>query len=164
MNMNRPRLIRSVRIAMSVVFGMLCVILLALWVRCYWRIDTLWGPITDHGQLAIVSMQGQVSVGVNFNGGSAPWSIVSGTLYAPWRNAWAILLPRRDALGFALVSDSNNLGVTLPYWFIVLTTAILARLPWVPWSKRFSLRTLLIAITLSAVVLGLVAKYGGLGW
>jgi hypothetical protein len=38
---------------------------------------------------------------------------------------------------------------------VILAVAILV--PWIPWQKRFSLRTLLIATTLVAVALGLIA-------
>jgi hypothetical protein len=39
---------------------------------------------------------------------------------------------------------------------VVGLTAIVAALSWLQWSRQFSLRTLLIATTLVAVVLGLV--------
>jgi len=45
----------------------------------------------------------------------------------------------------------------MPFWVPVLVTAALATVPWFHWSKRFSLRTLLIATTLVAVVLGIIA-------
>jgi hypothetical protein len=44
-------------------------------------------------------------------------------------------------------------------WCLVLVLATLATLPWlqkIRWSKRFTTRTLLIATTLVAVVLGVV--------
>ena len=46
--------------------------------------------------------------------------------------------------------------VQVPHWFLLGIVATLAPVPWIHWSKRFSLRTLLIATTLVAVVLGLV--------
>jgi hypothetical protein len=51
---------------------------------------------------------------------------------------------------------ADRCGIQVPYWFIVLVTAAFSVAPWIQWSKRFSLRTLLIAMTLVAVVLGLV--------
>jgi hypothetical protein len=44
----------------------------------------------------------------------------------------------------------------LPYRYPVAITAILTAIPWLWYFKRFSLRTLLIATTLVAVVLGLI--------
>jgi hypothetical protein len=45
---------------------------------------------------------------------------------------------------------------TMRYWLPVLITAIFASVPWIHRLKHFSLRTLLIATSLIAVVLGLV--------
>jgi hypothetical protein len=45
----------------------------------------------------------------------------------------------------------------LPYWTIVLGASAISLLPWTLWLRfRFSLRTLLIATTLVAIVLGLI--------
>jgi hypothetical protein len=43
----------------------------------------------------------------------------------------------------------------VPYWFLLSITAMPGVLL-LPWSRRFSLRTLLIVTTLVAIVLGLV--------
>ncbi len=45
---------------------------------------------------------------------------------------------------------------TVPAWSPVPVIALIAALPWIRWSSRFSLRTLLIATTLVAVGLGLI--------
>jgi hypothetical protein len=45
-------------------------------------------------------------------------------------------------------------AVCFSYWLLSVSTIILAALPWLRW--RFTLRTLLIAMTLVAVVLGLI--------
>jgi hypothetical protein len=41
----------------------------------------------------------------------------------------------------------------MPHWFLIVVTIILSA---IPWFQRFSLRTLLIATTLVAVVLGII--------
>jgi hypothetical protein len=51
---------------------------------------------------------------------------------------------------------SHGSGLAIPYWLILACTTTLAALPWLRWSKRFSMRTLLIALTAVAVVLGLI--------
>jgi hypothetical protein len=52
----------------------------------------------------------------------------------------------------------SNGAIATPYWFWVLLTTTLAGIPWLlTWESRFSLRRLLIATTLIAVVLGTVA-------
>ena len=50
----------------------------------------------------------------------------------------------------------DGMHVGLPYWFLAFVPATIATIPWFRWSKRFSLRTLLIATTLIAVVLGII--------
>jgi hypothetical protein len=63
--------------------------------------------------------------------------------------------------GFHLIRPSFfGTGVIVPCWFGVLFAGALSVLPWLPWSTRFSLRTLIIAITLLAVVLTIVAMAG----
>ena len=42
----------------------------------------------------------------------------------------------------------------IPHWFAVLLTATIGAVAWPNWSRRFTLRTLLIVTTLIAVVLG----------
>ena len=59
-------------------------------------------------------------------------------------------------LGFGSGQELFGPFIDIPQWFPVLLFATLATAPWIRWSKRFSLRTLLIATTLVAVVLGLV--------
>jgi hypothetical protein len=48
--------------------------------------------------------------------------------------------------------------ITLRYWMLTLTIGGLAAAPWLRW--RFTLRTLLIATTLFAVGMGVVAVPG----
>jgi hypothetical protein len=62
----------------------------------------------------------------------------------------------RNKLGFAAMTDTNYFCVVLPHWFALALIATGAAVPWMQWSKRFSLRTLLIATTLVAVMLGLI--------
>ena len=49
--------------------------------------------------------------------------------------------------------------IAAPQWFLMLLTVVLAASPWIQRSRRFSLRTLLIATTLVAVVLGMVVAF-----
>jgi hypothetical protein len=42
------------------------------------------------------------------------------------------------------------------HWILAILAAALAAAPWIKWSRRFSLRTFLIAITLVALALGLI--------
>lgn len=51
-------------------------------------------------------------------------------------------------------ASKGFIGLDVPYWCVTLVAAILTAIPWM--RARFSLRTLLIAVTLIAVFLGLV--------
>jgi hypothetical protein len=97
---------------------------------------------------------------------------------ADWKDT-DIMWPNRTMMGFGWIDGTNypNIpnwhqgwnpngltgrsrssgatGIVVPYWFVLVIVSGLAYLPWLRW--RFSLRTLLIAITLVAILLGLIA-------
>ena len=52
------------------------------------------------------------------------------------------------------INNRGSAEFVLPHLFVLFLIATLAALPWIRW--QFSLRTLLIATTLVAVVLGLI--------
>jgi hypothetical protein len=61
-------------------------------------------------------------------------------------------------MGFAVVRATPfGFFVIVPHWFLVLLTGALAALPWIKRPYRFSFRTLLIAMTVLAVFLGINA-------
>jgi hypothetical protein len=51
---------------------------------------------------------------------------------------------------------SSNIALLVPHWFLIVAAIALAGVPWLKWSYRFSLRTLLVITTFIAVVLALV--------
>jgi hypothetical protein len=62
--------------------------------------------------------------------------------------------------GFAGSRDVYGMVAVIPLWFTVVSGIAAATAPWIRYRKAFSLRTLLIATTLIAVVLGLVVLLG----
>ena len=62
----------------------------------------------------------------------------------------------RGLFGAGIAQTSTSFTVGVPYWFLILAAVAMAATPWLLSCRRFSLRTLLIATTLVAVVLGLV--------
>ena len=58
-DMTRPRLIRGLRIAWSVWWGILFVLLIVLWVRSYWRMDIV-AILSPRERLMAVSNYGQI--------------------------------------------------------------------------------------------------------
>jgi hypothetical protein len=138
-----PMKFRKRRILWTVFCGIATVLLLVLWVRSktiydeigYERVVYTASAVSADGDICFIKSK----TGLLWGGG---WY----TFHAPIDN---------DRIYFAAFSwDYDYLA--LPYWFVVATPAVVAIAPWIRCSKQFSLRTLLIATTLVAVVLGLV--------
>ena len=152
--MNRPRLARSIRIAFSAVCGIACVLLVVLWVRSNTRVDGFW-VIQEKNEsgISLASVAGHVNctVGVTWDFWLGRWEIKS-------RADNGKHSPPIAARGFAFdygTYGANSLFIKTPYWFL-LTLAAVPLVPHLRYLKHFSLRTLLIATTLVAVVLGLI--------
>jgi hypothetical protein len=144
--MNRPKLFKALRIAWSVVFGLVIVALCVLWVRSYWW----WGDTTaitrNWAGLEFISREGVVSVryyDIAVNG------------------AFLFSNEEPKVKSFDLSNEMGLRNASLPHWFLILACVALAAVAprlfsLLPFSHRFSLRTLLIFMTAVAVVLGLV--------
>ena len=52
--------------------------------------------------------------------------------------------------------DLYGMELSLIGSYLIVAVFLSSLLPWIRWSRRFTLRTLLIATTLVAVVLGLI--------
>jgi hypothetical protein len=61
-----------------------------------------------------------------------------------------------NPLGFSFRRNASGVACELPYWMLVILASAVGFMPWMRWSKRFSLRTLLVATAIVAVVLGLI--------
>jgi hypothetical protein len=148
---------RKLRIVFSAICGIACVLLIALWVRSYWIADGFAGS-----SWRVVSLRGELMV-LTSNDNTGTGSFVSG--YASEEineefDRWNIVHTATPTWNVFFAR-----GATLPSWFHIvgfkfLTLSVIffvaALSPWIHWSKRFGLRTLLIATTLVAVLLGLV--------
>jgi hypothetical protein len=75
----------------------------------------------------------------------------------PLRHIQAVTVDRGSAsLGYA--ASPWHRAYRVPHWLLVVLLGALAALPWVKWSWRFSLRTLLVVMTIVAIGLGLMAS------
>jgi hypothetical protein len=148
--MNRPRLIRGIKITWSVCCGIACVLLLVLWVRSYWRVDTL--SIERSNLLQIASVSGGVAFTAFTGIGSDAFPGWSYESQEPPKDVyWTTLL------GFARGTAPGYSFIAIPHWLLILLFASLATVTWIRW--RFTLRTLLVATTLICVLLGLIVYY-----
>jgi hypothetical protein len=143
----------------SIVCLVLCVVLMGLWIRSCYSVDKLHGRFTARQVLIITSLQSRLQLN--------EYALTSDKMRGQPSEYWPWSLRSRanthevkfftsgflSTLGF----DWIGFSVLLPYWFLVLTSGLLAmifRMRWPPW--RFSLRGLFIATTFLAVVLGMI--------
>jgi len=137
---------RKLRIAWSVMFGIACVLLIALWVRSYWLYDWLY---LVEGQ-GLMSMRGNVHTYCTSNQILPLWTVSTTPLTLTGPHTHTFL-----GIGYSPGYSYVLPLVTFPDWLPIVLFGGIAVAPWLPY--RFSLRTLLIATTLVAVVLGLIA-------
>jgi hypothetical protein len=145
---------RKLRIAWSVLSASACVLLMVLWVRSYWYCDTIEGSGPSPAMFDFATVNGNaVFLGVpDFQSvfSVSTWSVVSESIVGVQVEFPAIWLPRYTCLP-NMMSE-----LQVPCWMVVLLIGGLCIAPWIRRSTRFSLRTLLIATTLVAMVLGLI--------
>jgi len=148
-----PMNFRKLRIAWSVVWGIFAVLLCVLWVRSYWQVIAVAGPIVGQHKLSIGMVPGSLVIATGpYVTLSTKWSITT------WETEkwWAFV----DAVWQSHPYYSKYLGVfsigggklTVPCWFAVGVAAVVAAVPWILLT-RFSVRTLLLLMTLIALVL-----------
>jgi hypothetical protein len=157
---------RKLRIAWSSGCAIACLLLIVLWVRSYSYLDFCTSPLgslhfqTVGGRAVFFALPDQP----NWTAGSRPMETVSPRMAlrqpcAGWPTSDD---PPRGLLGFAIYKQYGlNPAVSAPIWFLVMVAVALGWLPWIADARRFSLRTLLIATTLVAVVLGLAVYAAG---
>jgi hypothetical protein len=145
---------RKLRIAWSLVWGLAAVLSLVLWVRSFWEVDMVCFPSPTHRMIILESNFGTL-------GASYQALITLGDADIPstyWRRTTFHAAPDNRASGglFAANSNYGSIYVRFPHWLAGFFSATLAAAPWIRWSNRFSLRTLLVATTVVVVVLGLI--------
>jgi hypothetical protein len=139
----------KLRIAWSIVCGIGCVLVIMLWPRSYGTWDRCFGTWNNHGW-QLNSMLGHLVLVVVEDTRQIPFFFESLPTEGRFTGEFD-----KYVLGFYFGrKPSIELGV--PFWFIVLVGLAITAAPWLRHlSWRFRLRTLLITITLIAVVLGL---------
>jgi hypothetical protein len=151
------RTLRYLRIAWSVGWGIACVFVLLSWTDNSNYLGRWYFQPTSATMLQVTSLRGQITI-----------ATCAGQELTKWPNEvwnWGIGASRdRDKplhppihisqLGFGLGSHTLGSIATVPHWFLALLSGAFTAVPWIRW--RFRLRTLLIATTLVAVVLGVI--------
>ena len=153
---------KKTRFVFSVFFGMLTLFLIGLWVRSYWWGDAIAGATpqrsywfhSDCGCLMLNMVErSQIPRRWSYISGSSSHGIGGG--YGPPPIAKPQFSSQNTSLGYVTI-------LSLPIWIAVICMSLVGCAPWLfafPWSKQFSLRTLLIFITLVGTVLGLIMYF-----
>jgi hypothetical protein len=149
---------RKRRIAWSVVWGLTCVLLIALWVRSYWWIDeiirvsptSVCECCTYDGQIVFSKSDDARTASAYMSSRGEGW-LLNAAPVETWHKVSPPLPGQRIIRAFS--TKQNEFVV--PFWAASLIAATLGAFPWI--HSRFSLRTLLIATTLVALVLGIIA-------
>jgi hypothetical protein len=137
---------RKLRIAWSVACAVACVLLIVLWVRSHWARDIVSYSDPNGCHTTLGSNRGYVYVVRHL------WIPDSGPIYHGWGHGSGKATELQMPVGWS--SAAGVTKVVIPNFGILPAIVIAAFLPWL--RLRFTLRTLLIATTLVAVVLGLV--------
>jgi hypothetical protein len=149
---------RKLRIACTVFCAIVCVLLIVLWVRSYWRLDAIaykhpprlsvW-LVSSNGELRCEIERKPANVSVLGSDVDNYYAFVRPTLLDPERaNGSGIL-------GFRLLGGNLAPVPVIPHWFAITVFGTLGIVVGCV-RFQFSLRTLLIATALVAVVLGLI--------
>jgi hypothetical protein len=136
---------RKLPIAWSVVWGVACLLLVVLWVRSYRVYD-----FVTHVK------PGYIINTVRSNGGTlsfAHFTMPRSPLFARVRLGWSY--GTGDASEAPSIFGLQERIIILPYFLLVALSAAAVGVSWLPrLPRQFSLRTLLIAMTLVAFGLG----------
>jgi hypothetical protein len=147
-------MLKYLRIAVTVLSLTACVLLVALWVRSYWRTDYAWGWVATNHTFHLISREGRWCFAVDQDDETdfdKPIGIRFGYIFLP-----PVIEPT-GRLGFGgSWFDVRHWSLIAPHWFLVLFFAAATATHWLPWYNRFSLRTLLIATTMVAVGMGAI--------
>jgi hypothetical protein len=161
--MNRPRVTRWLRISWTGFWGIACLLLLVLWVRSYWYRDFKIFDLPNNRWVHVISMGGSVSCSFAksaFNGGLPPggdyplnrrlFTEGNGSAKVPSDVQFPLLLSIKPEVN----KYDDGVEFLIPYWSLLAAAVATAAVTWI--HGRFSLRTLLIAITLIALGLGTI--------
>jgi len=134
-------MLKYLRIAATVVCLTAGVLLIALWARSYVKRDTLLAPIPGpNGGVEAISGRGRLTVLWRFRD----------------NRAWPLRLHSVDARWVDLgCTNRYEFAADLPHWNLAVAALAIAAAPWLRW--RYSLRTLLVAMAVASLALGMIA-------
>jgi hypothetical protein len=156
-----PLRLRKLRIAWSAVWGIAAVLLIVLWVRSYFSNDNVLLRLWRTHLIELDSQEGSFLTQLWIHPTPPPtvvfqaWSRNMQPSQFHWDDYPPGIVSR---LGFhrKFLDGGWRIVIAAPHWSLALLTGTLASLSWLPFRKRFTLRTLLVATTLVGIALGLI--------
>ena len=141
---------RKLRIAWSVGWGLACLLLIVLWVRSYSWLDGFTVPVSASSAVGAGTLPGVVVAAVRH----VPEKFrIEHRLVTEWRTMHS---GPSQLWGGTMLTQSTS-AVYMPCWPLILVSVLLGGVPWRKrFGRRFSVRTLLIATTLVAAMMGLI--------
>jgi hypothetical protein len=150
---------RKLRIAWSVAWGIAAVLLIVLWTRSFQYAESIYvlrpGQRMSHPEWIFYNMLG--SIEIFYFPDRSPFTSRKWGYHSIPVEECEPNFPGPSVLGFYVDLSPSPREFSAPHWFFVFITVALAAFPWIRQpSWRFSLRTLLIATTVAAIVIGLL--------
>ena len=142
---------RTLRIAWSVGWGVVAVLLCVLWARSYFGLSTFEVLVTRTHRHYLFSTNGATGI-LRAVRVFAGFEIANRYL-----DGYFADLNTHSGLKFVRDSAGSFRVLLISYWLLVPGAVCAATLPWLRW--RFGLRTLLIGTTLVAMLLGLIGAF-----
>jgi hypothetical protein len=166
-----PIRFRRLRIAVSVFFGLVAVLLIVLWVRSD-STKSSQGWSFGRQTLRLTAVRGEIGCLYRYPlpaNSNLPWTVyeqeivsyapASTASFTPTSTSAQLSANRRSSCGFELLIFGNGWQVVSPFWLLVTCSVLVAAIAGrncIRISSNFSLRTLLLTTTLIALVLGAV--------
>jgi hypothetical protein len=154
-------MLRLLRVAFSVLCGIGCLLLVALWMRSDSWWDAVYGRYQLRRAFGANSLSGRVQLYESPQSVPEPSHVVVQSIrltpaeqLAPITIDLSQRTSRWAAFGFYFGHFPHITEVIVPHWFLVTFTGALGAIPWIEW--RFSLWTLFVATTLAALGLGVM--------
>jgi hypothetical protein len=156
--------VRAIRGVVSIACLLACVGFAALWVRSYSWHDTIFK--LDPGRYwEVASWQGKLAVDISTTRGVRASEIRLFCMPADeWREMFrritigATALPEPDIMGFGWQTSRYDVRASAPHWFAVVVAGALAVALKPKPRLRFTIRDLLVAMTMIAVVVAALAS------